>query len=211
MSTTEKAETDFASAMAEEASIYERLGFKEEGIAIGIDPEEVLKYLGTRSDLIKRFVDDNPKFDEAKAAEEVDKFMLDAEMVSKFVAWEKSKLQPRNLRQEAEEQLSDPAVWATYAAWIGGGAGFAVVKNTIIEPKFASGEWTDVHINIGDFFHASGAVDSATAAIDSVAHNADIAVHTVDPNAVQGTLEAVAAVATDAINAVSKCVGPNCP
>ena len=39
-------ETDFQSQL-EGPSIYDKLGFKEEELAIGLDPEEVLQWLGT--------------------------------------------------------------------------------------------------------------------------------------------------------------------
>ena len=41
------AEEVSTSVEGEEQSIYEKLGFTEEKIAIGVDPEEVLEYLGT--------------------------------------------------------------------------------------------------------------------------------------------------------------------
>jgi hypothetical protein len=74
-----------------------------------------------------------------RAQTEVDKFILDAEMVNSFIAYEKKKSEPGYLKSEAEAALSDPQTWGTYAAWIIGGAGFAYVKNVIIEPKYASG------------------------------------------------------------------------
>ena len=74
-----------------------------------------------------------------RAETEVDKFILDAEMVNAFIAFEKKKSEPGYLKSEAEATLSDPQTWGTYAAWIIGGAGFAYVKNVIVEPKYASG------------------------------------------------------------------------
>jgi hypothetical protein len=37
---------------------------------------------------------------------------------------------------------------ATYAAWLLGGLSFGWVRSNIIEPKFASGEWSDIHIDL---------------------------------------------------------------
>ena len=94
-----------------------------------------------------------------------------------FIAYEKRKADPRNLKAEAESNLSDPSTWATYAVWITGGAGFAYVKNVIIEPKYASGEWEAFHISLpgaekfaqaaADSAAASSVADSAAAVVDA--------------------------------------------
>ena len=39
--------SDFGSAMPEEVSPYERIGITEDQLALGINPEDVLAYLGT--------------------------------------------------------------------------------------------------------------------------------------------------------------------
>lgn len=131
-----------------ESQTYDKIGFSKDQIAIGIDPEDVLQWLGTKDQLVTKFEEDNPQFDNARAEEEVIKFMMDGEMVNKYITFERRKKDPVLLRQQAEENLSDPSTWATYAIWIIGGAGFAIVKNLYIEPKYASGEWQDFHINI---------------------------------------------------------------
>jgi len=62
-----------------------------------------MEHLGTKDDLVAKFLKDNKKFDEARAEEEVMKFMMDREMVEKYIAWEIKKLEPdfqRNAREE---------------------------------------------------------------------------------------------------------------
>ena len=39
--------SDFGTAMPETVSPYERIGIEEEELAIGIDPEDVIQYIGT--------------------------------------------------------------------------------------------------------------------------------------------------------------------
>ena len=51
-------------------------------------------------------------------------------------------------REEREKNFSDPSTIATYVAWIAGGVGFAYFKNVIAAPKYASGEWQDIHITL---------------------------------------------------------------
>ena len=131
---------------------------------------------GSRDNLIARFESDNPKFDMERAAAEVDRFMLDGEMVSKYIGFEKKKREPSNLREEAEQNLSDPSTWATYAIWIIGGAGFALVKNKVIEPKYASGEWEDIHIQLPNIFPVNeGAGAAAEKAAEIVSQAPDVA------------------------------------
>lgn len=152
-------------------TIYDRLGFEEENLAIGIDEKEVLQWLGTKEDIVNRFMADNKGMEKEKAEEEVSKFMLDAEMVNSFIAYEKKKSDPKFLREQAEEQLSDPSTWGTYAVWIAGGAGFAYVKNVIIEPKYASGEWEEIHITLpgADKFGQAAAEKASEVATTTVA------------------------------------------
>merc|ERR1712051_545276 len=95
-------------------------------------------------------------FDQERAEDEVDKFILDAEMVNKFISFEKKRSDPEYLRKQAEENLSDPSTWGIYAAWLVGGVGFGLVKNLYIEPKYASGEWQETHIDIGNVFNFGG-------------------------------------------------------
>lgn len=104
--------------------------------------------------------------EEERIQEEVTKFMMDREMVESFIAFEKRKADPRNLKAEAESNLSDPSTWGVYAVWIAGGAGFAYAKNVIVEPKYASGEWEEIHITL------PGAEKFAQAAADKVAAEA---------------------------------------
>lgn len=91
--------------------------------------------------MITKFESDNPKFDLVKATDEVDRFMMDGEMLAKYIAFEKKKREPKSMKEEAEANLSDPKTWATYAAWITGGVGFSIAKNFYINPKYESGEW----------------------------------------------------------------------
>merc|ERR1711862_913792 len=134
-------------------TVYDKLGFSEDEIAIGVDPEEVLEWLGTKEQLTAKFLKDNPQFDDERVSTEISRFMLDAEMVDKYIQFERRKKDPLAIRQEAEESLSDPSVWGTYAAWIIGGIGFALVKNLYIEPKYASGEWEEIRVTIPNLFN----------------------------------------------------------
>lgn len=163
-----KDETQEPVVAASELSIYDRIGFEEDKIAIGIDENELLQWLGNREDLIKRFMEDNKGFDRERAETEVDKFVMDSEMVNAFIQYEKKKSDPKFLREQAEQTISDPGTWATYGLWIVGGAGFAYVKNVIVEPKYASGEWEEIHITFPGAAQISDIASvAATTASDS--------------------------------------------
>lgn len=150
---------------------------------MGVDPVEVLQWIGTRDDLIARFVKDNPGFDEERATQEVDKFMMDAEMVNKFIAFEKKKASPDYLRQDAMENMNDPGTWGIYAIWIAAGVGFTVAKNLYIEPKYRSGEWEEIHINLDSVFKFGGdkvVEQGAAVAGDAVASVAEVTSQVID-------------------------------
>lgn len=174
----ETSENDFGSKMP---TVYDRLGFEEEKIGLGINPSEVLQWLGNRDAIVAKFTDDNKGMDPERIQTEVDKFMMDREMVEAFIAYEKRKSDPRNLREEAESNLTDPSTWGTYAIWITGGAGFAYVKNVIVEPKYQSGEWEPLHITLpGAEKFAQAAADAAAENVDAVSSAVDAASSAVD-------------------------------
>jgi hypothetical protein len=135
-----------------------------------------------KDELVGKFQRDNKGMDEEKANEEVLKFLMDAEMVNAYVKFEKDKvLNPPNLKEEAEQTLSDPKTIATYAAWAVGGAGFGVFRKEVIEPKFASGEWEEIHLGLPSWIPqpepaAISAVDAADSAVQAVADVASTAV-----------------------------------
>ena len=102
-----------------------------------------------KQELMDKFQRDNKGMDEEQANAEVSKFMMDSEMVNAYIKFERNKVEnPPDLRAEAEQNLSDPKTIATYAAWIIGGAGFGYVRKAVIEPKYASGEWEEIHIQL---------------------------------------------------------------
>lgn len=138
-----------------------------------------------------KFQRDNKGMDEERADAEVSKFMMDPEMVNAYIKFERGKVEnPVDYKAEAEQTLSDPKTVATYAAWLIGGISFGYVRKEIIEPKFASGEWEEIHITLPSppsflikeqaadavqsvasalhLFDASSAVDSAHSGLDSI-------------------------------------------
>jgi len=161
----DKGGSDFGSEFAS-TGIYARVGIKQEEIALGIDVNEVFQWLGTREDITGRFMRDNKKMEPEQAEAEIKRFMMDAEMVNAFIAYEKKKADPNFIRDSVEEQFNDPATLSTYALWISGGIGFAYVKNRIVEPKFASGEWEEIKLKLPQFDFGKAAVDSVAQVVD---------------------------------------------
>jgi hypothetical protein len=104
-------------------------------------------FFDRKKELMERFMKDNKGMSEARADAEVSKFLMDAEMANAYIKYEKDKvLNPPNLREEAEQTISDPKTIATYAAWLIGGGSFGYIRKEFIEPKYASGEWEEFHI-----------------------------------------------------------------
>eukprot|EP00429_Kryptoperidinium_foliaceum_P010965 CAMPEP_0176001916 /NCGR_PEP_ID=MMETSP0120_2-20121206/376_1 /TAXON_ID=160619 /ORGANISM="Kryptoperidinium foliaceum, Strain CCMP 1326" /LENGTH=229 /DNA_ID=CAMNT_0017334485 /DNA_START=64 /DNA_END=753 /DNA_ORIENTATION=- len=155
-----------------EADPYERIGISKDELALGIDATEFLQWIGSKQELVEKFQRDNKGFDEERALQEVSKFMLDSEMVNAYIKFERDKVEnPPDLKAEAEQNLSDPKTIATYAAWLIGGASFGYVRKNIIEPKFESGEWEEIHIALPGFkpeaaAEAAQSVSSAASSID---------------------------------------------
>ena len=107
--------TDDSSETDVESQTHDKIGFSKDQIAIGIDPEDVLQWLGTqvqnlnhvfffivigymlhvachvfyrKDELVTKFEEDNPQFDNERAEEEVIKFMMDGEMVNECITFE---------------------------------------------------------------------------------------------------------------------------
>lgn len=128
---------------------YERIGVSKDELAIGVDATEFLQWIGSKQELTDKFVRDNKGMSEENALEEVSKFMMDAEMVNAYIKFERDKVEnPPDLKAEAEQTLSDPKTILTYAAWLIGGGSFGYIRKNIIEPKYASGEWEEIHIQL---------------------------------------------------------------
>lgn len=107
--------------------------------------------------------------DETEAEKEVSKFFMDADMVNAYIKFERDKIEnPPDYRAEAEQTLSDPKTIATYAAWLIGGASFGFVRKEIIEPKFASGEWEEIHINLPGFAKTDEAAEAASSLVSAI-------------------------------------------
>lgn len=137
-----------------------------------------------KGELMEKFQRDNKGMSEERADEEVSKFMMDSEMVNAYIKFERNKIEnPPDRKAEAEQTLSDPKTIATYVAWIIGGAGFGYVRKSIIEPKYASGEWEEIHIPLpalpGMGEKAAEAVSSTFTSVDGVSL-ADMGHHSID-------------------------------
>mmetsp|Transcript_89 Transcript_89/g.171 ORF Transcript_89/g.171 Transcript_89/m.171 type:complete len:222 (+) Transcript_89:71-736(+) len=109
-----------------EEEMHAILGVEKEKIALGIDADEVLEFIGTREDLITKFQTDIPKFSRSEAEKEVDKFFMDGEMLDLWIKYGQRKKEDPNWEPEyAEEDNSPFAVFSrivgTYAIWIVGG------------------------------------------------------------------------------------------
>ena len=129
--------------------------------------------------------------DDARANEEVTKFLLDSEMVNAYIKFEKDKaLNPPDLRAEAEQNLSDPKTIATYAAWLVGGASFGYIRKEFIEPKYASGEWEEFHIQLPFQDMIKPATEAGEAAATPIAKISDAAI-VVATDAVHDTITAL--------------------
>jgi trehalose-6-phosphate synthase len=126
-------------------NVYDELGFKEEQIALGINPEEVLQWLGTREDIITQLIEDNGnKIDRAKAELEVDKLLLDYEVVSKFMAYKKWAAEnPETAAKVAEIAAKEGKInfqeISLYALWIAAGVGLSYFS------KIVRGYWDASH------------------------------------------------------------------
>jgi len=170
----------FGSAMPI-STAYDRIGITEDQLALGVDATEFLQWIGSKQELVNKFSRDNKGMSEERANAEVSKFMMDAEMVNAYIKFERNKVEnPPDRKAEAEQTLSDPKTIATYAAWLIGGGSFGYIRKNFIEPKYASGEWEEFHIQLPTppGFGTSEVVDAAQSVASVVEQTVDQSVVT---------------------------------
>lgn len=168
-----------ATVTSDEDDIYEKIGFSKDNVALGIDANEVYEYLGGREELIAKFQKDCPHFDTARASLEVDKFLMDAEMVNAVIAYQKRRRKAIAAGSDlpTEPQKLDPVTeYGTYALFIGGGVGIAEAKSAFIDHA--------ENFPFENFIHSFA---------DKAEVVAGVADTVVDPSAVQMTVEGTAA------------------
>mmetsp|Transcript_5933 Transcript_5933/g.12219 ORF Transcript_5933/g.12219 Transcript_5933/m.12219 type:complete len:231 (+) Transcript_5933:78-770(+) len=161
-----EASTDFPSAMPEAVDPHDTIGVEPDALAIGINATEFLEWVGSRDDLIKKMEADFKSFSPERVEEEVNKFMMDAEGVNMYIRYLKDKEEnPGKYAQQALEQelsLSNPKTLATYGAWLVGGVSFGALRREFIDPKFASGEWKAINIELPFMQKTDAAVEAAS-------------------------------------------------
>jgi len=81
---------DELSTMSKEEQ-YQILGVEEEKLALGIDAEEVLEFIGTREDLVSKFQADIPTLSPTQLQAEVEKFLMDGEMLDIYIKYNQRK------------------------------------------------------------------------------------------------------------------------
>lgn len=168
-----------ASSMS--GSIYDKLGFEEDNIGIGIDPDDVLEWIGNRDDIIKRFVKDNDgKLNEEKAGKEADKFMMDSEMVNTLIMYERKKA-------AGELNTEGPAFdWFTVLV---GGYLVYVVGSTVKRSLDKQNIDIDEDATGAAIDAVQGAVDAVSTSVDIVQNTLLDAVHTTVPDVIQTTID----------------------
>lgn len=120
----------------------------------------------SKEELIQRFKEDNPSFDDERATAEVTRFMMDAEMVNAFIGFQKD---PPDFDDEEDDSML--ATFGTYGAFLIGGSSIGYFRKNIYTPKVESGEWPEFHLpwqNVGEA--VSSAADSASDLTASIAH-----------------------------------------
>lgn len=158
---------DFGSAMPEEeVDPHDIIGVEPDLLAIGINPSEFLEWIGTKNDLMKKIQSDFKSYSPERVEEEVDRFMMDAENVNMYIKYLKDRKEnPGKYEQqalEAELSISNPKTAATYAAWLIGGVSFGAIRQRFIDPKFESGEWKGITLQLPFMSKPDAAAEAAS-------------------------------------------------
>lgn len=108
----------------------------------------------SRGDLVEKTMKDLPKLDRSLAENEVDKFLMDAEMIDLYIRFQKElEKNPDFVIPEAEQQeeglFSIRTVLIGYIAYIGFGVVSKVFRGYVADQEIA-GTWQDTNIGFID-------------------------------------------------------------
>lgn len=131
------------------AAIMKELGIQEGKLAYGVKPSEIQKYIGTRQELIEKTLTDIPKFDRETAEKEVDKFLMDAEMVNMYIRYQKEVEKDPNFTvpnvEKENELFSLRNILLLYVAYVAATSGPEALRNFVADQELA-GTWHDTGI-----------------------------------------------------------------
>ncbi|CAB9512251.1 expressed unknown protein [Seminavis robusta] len=115
------------------ADIYAKLGITEDQLSIGVKPEEVLEWIGTREVMVEKAMRDIEKFDRAKAEAEVDKYLMDPEAINYHIEFKKRLADNPDMLQPEEEEgfFSFRTLVIVYITYVFG----EVVYRNFLEPR----------------------------------------------------------------------------
>jgi hypothetical protein len=127
---------DELNGMSKSEQVKLILGVEDEDkIALGIDADEILEFIGTRDDLISKFQTDLPKLTPAEVATEVDKFLMDGEMLDVYIKYTQRKREDPSWepvygnQQDANPVAKVVNFFSEYAIYIVGGI---LVKDFVV-------------------------------------------------------------------------------
>ncbi|KAL7570369.1 hypothetical protein ACA910_017208 [Epithemia clementina (nom. ined.)] len=172
--------------MPDTVSPYERIGIKEEELAIGIDPMEVIEYIGTREDLVEKTMNDIPSFDRKMAEAEVSKFLLDSDALSVFIEFRKRKADDPDFEVPAAPSEEGFFSFRTFVFVYLGYVAYTTVPEIFknwVRSKEEAGEWNGSGIPALDQWlseQLNAVVDVPESLSDSVQAVSDVATSLVD-------------------------------
>jgi len=160
--------SDFGSAMPTTVSSYERIGIDEDDMAVDVDPDLVIKYIGTREDMIEKALKDIPSFDRAQAEENVDKFLMDSDAIKVYIEFNRRRSEDPDFKvpgaEEDEGFFTVRNVALAYLGYVGVTAGPDAARN-FVAAKEAAGEWSGTGIEALDSWLTTG---GASQVVDSI-------------------------------------------
>jgi len=106
---------------------YETFGVTEDKLAIGLNPVTLVQYLGSREFLVTKAMEDIPALDRVQAEEEVDKMLMDVEVISAYAEFNKWREENPDVElpdEDDEGLFSLRNIVGGYATFIAGTKGY---------------------------------------------------------------------------------------
>jgi len=156
---------------------FKILGVEEEKLALGIDPDEVLQFIGTRDDLVTKFSEDIPSFSPTEVQSQVDRYLMDGEMLDIFIKYSQRKIEDPDWEPIYAPEPTPFQKVAGFVSQYGIYVLFGVLAKDAVTAYLAKNGGGDGGVEVAAAGAAVGAADALmSSALDGIHHLSNVLV-----------------------------------
>lgn len=161
-----------------EQSVYDKLGITKDELGMGVNPDEVLQWIGTRAEMVEKTMADIPKFDRNQAELEVGKYLMDPEAINYHIEFKKRLAEnPGMIAPEEKEGIfSFRTLVIVYVTYVFGEVFYKRFLHDYVNLDFIPGygppkEAVDAAVSAASDAVASVSVDAASSVAEAIGNS----------------------------------------